>query len=237
MIDVLPAPEKHQQGEPRNMDISTIVTRSGHTLTAVLLIAAVMQSTAAGVAAQDLPDLTIDAARLKASVIIQKQTFRSGDCAIAEGCVGGTGRRKLLRFDVATPNVGDADLVLGDPAENSAFEFSECHQHFHLDGYARYELVDDRGATIVTGRKQAFCLRDSSAYDPNAGPETYTCDYQGISAGWQDVYGRQLDCQWLDVTDVRPGHYRLRVTINPDGSLTESDYDNNTATVPVTIKK
>jgi len=43
------------------------------------------------------------------------------------------------------------------------------------------------------------------------------------------------DCQWLDITDVAPGAYSLRVTINPDRVLTESNYDNNETTVPVTI--
>jgi hypothetical protein len=184
-----------------------------------------------------LPDLTIDGARLQASAVIRTRNFKSTDCAEVEGCVGGTGKRTLLRFDVATPNIGTADLVLGDPRNNSLFVFSACHGHYHFSGYAVYELLDMGGRTIVTGRKQAFCLEDFARYDANAGPAKFTCANQGISVGWQDVYGSYLDCQWLDITGVRPGSYQLRVTINPQALLSESNYNNNSATVPVTIPR
>jgi hypothetical protein len=155
----------------------------------------------------------------------------------AQSCVTGTGKRKLLRFDVATPNVGTADLLLGDPVNNPLFVFSPCHGHYHFSGYAKYELLDTSGNFLLEGRKQAFCLEDFARWDPNAGPAKFTCSYQGISVGWQDIYGSYLDCQWLDVTDFPAGNYLLRVTINPERVLQESDYSNNSATVPVTIKK
>ena len=43
------------------------------------------------------------------------------------------------------------------------------------------------------------------------------------------------DEQWLDVTDIAPGYFSLRVTINPEDILTESDYTNHTASVTVKI--
>jgi hypothetical protein len=184
-----------------------------------------------------LPDLTIDAQRLQSSVIIRTKVFKPGDCAVFEGCVGGSGKRKLMRFDVATPNIGAGDLFLGSPVNNPLFSFSQCHRHYHFNGYANYELLNDAGTNVLTGHKQAFCLMDYSRYDPSAGPAQYTCSYQGISAGWQDVYGSYLDCQWLDITGIAKGDYLLRVTINPDRILTESNYVNNVATVPVSINK
>ncbi|GEM_PF-6956326 len=184
-----------------------------------------------------LPDLTIDAQRLQSSVIIRTKVFKPGDCAVFEGCVGGSGKRKLLRFDVATPNIGDADLFLGSPVNNPLFSFSQCHRHYHFNGYANYELLNAAGTNVLTGHKQAFCLMDYSRYDPSAGPAQYTCSYQGISAGWQDVYGSYLDCQWLDITGIAKGDYLLQVTINPDRILTESNYVNNVAAVPVSINK
>jgi hypothetical protein len=187
-------------------------------------------------AALSQPDLTVDAARLQSSVDFRTMRFRSSDCAVIEGCAR-AGKRTVMRFDVATPNIGNADLVLGDPRNNPTyFEFSPCHGHYHFSGYALYELLTLSGARVVSGRKQAFCLLDSSPYLPNAGPSHgYNCFYQGITAGWQDVYTKSLDCQWLDVTDVPGGDYLLRVTINPEARLVESDYSNNVATVPVRI--
>ncbi len=91
---------------------------------------------------------------------------------------------------------------------------------------------------VVTGRKQAFCVMDVAKYSANAGPSHgYTCWDQGLTVGWQDIYGKYLDCQWLDVTDVTPGDYYLRVTINPEANLTESDYTNNAAVVPVRVPR
>ena len=46
----------------------------------------------------------------------------------------------------------------------------------------------------------------------------YDCSNQGIQAGWSDLYGNSLDCQWLDVTDVPPGDYFLAALTDLDRS-------------------
>ncbi len=190
-----------------------------------------------------LPDLIINQARITSSWQVVNGNFKSSSCAFVEGCVGGTGKRRLLRFDVATPNIGTGHLTIGNPAGNPLFVFSPCHNHYHFSGYAEYNLLNSAGtATVLTGRKQAFCLRDSSQYlSGNYPSQGYNCSNQGISAGWQDVYSRTLTCQWLDITGLPSGNYILEVIINPHGvraepdGLTESDYTNNTARVNVTI--
>jgi hypothetical protein len=58
---------------------------------------------------------------------------------------------------------------------------------------------------------------------------------QGIQAGWSDLYGNTLVCQWLDITDIPPGDYRLKVALNPSRELEAITVVNNTAVVPVTI--
>jgi hypothetical protein len=164
-------------------------------------------------------------------------------CALLEGCVGGTGNRRVLRFDAITPNQGSRDLVMGVPANHpDLFHFSECHAHHHFDGYAEYALEDDQGMEVADGHKQAFCLLDWNSWAwPSAFLGQYSCSSQGISAGWQDVYGLELDCQWVDITDVADGQYTLRISLNPPGPesgvppLTESNYDNNTLEVPVDL--
>jgi hypothetical protein len=189
----------------------------------------------AGAQSQLLPDLTIDGDILRQSIRFSSERFRANDCAAIEGCVTGTGRRKLMRFSVFTPNIGTADMVLGDPVGNPLFEYSPCHDHYHFEGYAAYELLDRSGTSIMQGRKQAFCLLDSEKIDPLAGPPKYDCGFQGISKGWADVYTSDLDCQWLDITGVPAGEYQLRVTINPEHVLNELRFDNNSFTVPVRI--
>jgi len=188
----------------------------------------------------DAPDLLVEGERIEPCIDFIDVRNDSADryyCALLEGCLGGEGRRKLLRFDTVTPNVGSADLKLG-VASNAPdlFHYSECHNHYHFTEYAAYTLLDSTGALAATGHKQAFCLLDWQSWaSPDLGrfDGTYTCMSQGISAGWEDVYSAGLDCQWIDVTDVPDGPYTLSIAINqpPPGQrfplLVERQYDNN----------
>jgi hypothetical protein len=150
-------------------------------------------------------------------------------------CIGAPGNRRLLRFDTVTANIGDADLELGVPSSNDElFEWSECHMHYHFSNYAVYELLGGQGV-VATGRKQAFCLEDTDQLDPDQSGQGYNCQFQGISAGWADAYTTSLPCQWIDVTDVPPGQYTLRISINPEQILPESRYDDNTFEMVVDI--
>jgi hypothetical protein len=185
-----------------------------------------------------LPDLTVSVDKARSSLASVFETFGANHCALQEQCVDGTGVRRLLRFDTVTSNIGEADVTLGAPTAADGFEFAQCHNHFHFEGYARYELLDATGRQVSAGHKQAFCLRDDTAVGLPGAPTTerYNCDFQGIQRGWSDTYGANLDCQWVDITAVAPGDYVLRISINPDRILPESNYNNNVAEVPVTVR-
>ncbi len=181
------------------------------------------------------PDLTVDTVRLAGSVKFSSKVFKSTDCAVVESCIT-VGKRNLMRFDVATPNVGTADVILGDPqAHSDWFVYSPCHGHFHLKNFSIYRLRNSNGV-VVSGHKQAFCLEDVANYWPGYPSHGYTCTNQGISVGWGDVYGRYLDCQWLDVTNVPSGKYVLEVVINRSRVINEgADVSPDSVDVPVTI--
>jgi hypothetical protein len=184
-------------------------------------------------------DLIIDEDDLRASTVIDTRTFAPTDCAVVEGCITQTGTRRLLRFDTATANIGTGDLVVGSPTAGVCFEFSQCHQHYHFLGFSQYTLYQSDGTTVAaTGHKQSFCLEDVEQYqaDPAPDPATpFTCMNQGLHVGWEDVYPNDIDCQWVDITGVPAGNYLLKVAINTAGYLPESNYTNDTATIPVTI--
>lgn len=180
------------------------------------------------------PDLRVDIENVSGSWSIEERSFPADSCAAREGCLSGDGLRRLLVFDGIVANTGDAPLFVGSPTPDTGVSFDSCHLHYHVGGLLAYELISDDGTIVATGRKQGFCLMDAVQVSPG-GPGQFTCDYQGISPGWSDVYDRSLDCQWIDITDVDPGNYLLRLTVNPDFDFAEADYGNNQAEFRVNL--
>jgi hypothetical protein len=183
-----------------------------------------------------VPDLQLVAGDMR-RYRVTPTMIEADHCAVTEGCVSGTGMRQLLRFPTETVNRGTGDLLLPpvpDPEiSDDNYEWSPCHKHHHLKGYTRYELVGREGV-ILTGRKQAFCIADMKQIDAGA-HQQFDCASQGLTRGWADVYDWDVDCQWLDVTDVAPGTYTLRVVVNPDGMFPDSDRTNHNFTMPVAL--
>lgn len=121
------------------------------------------------------------------------------------------------------------------------FAFHPSHQHFHFDGFARYELWKKRdydraaaagfasGAPLYTSPKVSFCILDIRHVDAANGPPTpvyRTCSpaVEGLSAGWGDVYDWTLPEQWVDVgqTPLADGSYVIRTIADPDNVVFES---------------
>lgn len=192
-----------------------------------------------GRATGPLPNLTINADRVRRSASFEVREFGAHSCDIQEGCLARPGRRRLLRFDLETPNDGIGDAYIGHPTrDDPRFEWSTCHGHRHFLGYARFGLLDRNGAEVAHGHKQSFCLMDSNRTGrvPSRATARFTCDGdQGIQAGWSDVYERNLDCQYIDVTDVAPGTYRIHVEVNISRGIEETRYDDNAVDVEINI--
>lgn len=126
------------------------------------------------------------------------------------------------------------------------YETSDGHSHFHLLEIVAYSLWDETGTVpIKPGAKVGFCLldfeelgarhpgppaqryseadvADCMAYRPDA-----TALRMGISEGWRDYYGPEVPFQWVDVSDVAPGRYRVGAEADPFDIVAESDEANN----------
>lgn len=166
---------------------------------------------------------------------VSVDTFVPYSCEVQEGLIG-AGERRLLRYTTEIRNVGGQDMVMPDPQGNPFFEFHQCHGHWHFKGFASSRLLDMEGNELRTGRKVSFCLLDNIRWDRSVSARrVYTCDNQGIQAGWGDVYDSGLPGQWIEIGDLPAGDYQLELTVNPDGVLAETNYENNTVRVPVTI--
>ncbi|MGB0931221.1 MAG: lysyl oxidase family protein [Chitinophagales bacterium] len=185
----------------------------------------------------DGPDLVVSESTLKNSLKLE-YLQNEDECAIQEGCLQGYGSRELLKFSTSIKNIGDKDYYLGKPPQTSnadagEWEWDDCHNHWHYEGYAEYVLYDDEQNELPIGFKNGFCVIDLVC--PN-GEQKYDCSNQGISAGCEDIYDSSLPCQWLDVTELETGIYTLVVRVNwmqrPDAlGFHESNYSNNWAKV------
>ncbi len=179
------------------------------------------------------PDLIIWPDRLNPRTVFQ--SFDTNDCEVVEGCAL-SGQRRYLNFTTETRNIGDADLVLGNPASNPNFIYALCHQHYHFTDFADYQLVNSAGEPVAIGLKAGFCLLDSEPWRSGAAVDRrFSCSNQGIQEGWADLYTRDLSCQWVDITGLPSGIYRLEIEVNPAGRLPERTRTNNLTYLSVYI--
>jgi len=166
-----------------------------------------------------LPDLTPDPKRFVSQMEIVDRLFQPGACELEEGSVGGTGYRRLLRFDTVLINAGDGDLQICNPTDPSNpyaswFVYSSCHGHYHIRDFSNYQLLRLDRSLAAQGHKQAFCLEDLLKYSNDSKSHGYVCSNQGITSGWGDWYFKQLSGQWIDITGVPEGDYIVHCEIN-----------------------
>src|SRR5947209_11585514 len=94
------------------------------------------------------------------------------------------------------------------------FTYHPTHGHFHFDDMAWGQLRirtagNGVGDIVSVGEKTSFCLIDINHFNsalpgsPTSGVYN-SCNnvLQGISVGWNDVYGSSLDGQSIDVTGI-----------------------------------
>jgi Lysyl oxidase len=116
------------------------------------------------------------------------------------------------------------------------------HNHWHVRDVAQYELRRlDNGEKVGAGAKRGFCFYDSHRYRlslPGArAKRAYPKDscgtrdsvrlLMGISVGWLDAYFWRLPDQYVDLTKVPNGKYRLSATVDAAGWFKESNERNN----------
>lgn len=183
-----------------------------------------------------LPDLVPDPYYIQASIYVQRMSMYSLRCAAEENCLASSAyrsdvrdydQRVLLRFPQRVKNQGTADFLPSRP--RYSWEWHSCHQHYHsMDEFSHYDLLDSQShRRVAEGHKASFCLEDTSCdygYYRRFACTTHT---QGLSPGCYDTYNADIDCQWIDITDVKPGNYILKVSVNPSYLVPESDYSNN----------
>jgi hypothetical protein len=198
--------------------------------------------------------------------------FTSSEENVGDGPLLLYGRRDSTRQSTmavrqALRNGADGSIPDGyDAAQRTtrAFTYYEpamAHQHWHLMNFEHFALVSPQGKTIVTDRKNGFCLGDRypvadagrlARVPGGTGPDAELaarlrenrCRHhepaaldvvEGISVGSGDDYKFDVDFQWLDITHVPSGRYNLVNTVNAEQTLAEKDYRNNSSAVALDI--
>ncbi|MCI4379457.1 hypothetical protein PGIGA_G00228470 [Pangasianodon gigas] len=183
-----------------------------------------------------LPDLVPDPNYIQASTYIQRSHMYSLRCAAEEKCLSSTAYssditdydvRVLLRFPQRVKNQGTADFMPNRPRHT--WEWHSCHQHYHsMDEFSHYDLLEvSTGRKVAEGHKASFCLEDTTCDFGHLKRYACTSHTQGLSPGCYDTYNADIDCQWIDITDIKPGNYILKVQVNPKYFVLESDFTNN----------
>jgi hypothetical protein len=126
------------------------------------------------------------------------------------------------------------------------------HQHYHYSSFANALLwrSDRRGAKlgdepVTASHKVSFCMADiriDAWGEKGDGPRKYyapdclfpnssdgvTDHYlQGVNNGWADVYDWYIPDQYIEVSGVSSGYYRLEFCADPFNEIEEEREDNN----------
>lgn len=81
-----------------------------------------------------------------------------------------------------------------------------------MEVFAHYDIIDSKGRRVAEGHKASFCLEDNNCL-PGVTPFYKCANFgdQGISPGCTDTYAYNVDCQWVDISDLSPGTYTFKV--------------------------
>jgi hypothetical protein len=233
----------------RNRAVLLLCAAAAATLAVALTVAA---SKPTGAATDRLPDLAM--AKLT-GIQIQNTNgqrllrFNTRVVNIGAGAFEANGSRP----DTSTPTLSVTQRIFDDagayrdvPTTAEMYYAGDGHNHWHLRDLESYELIRlDNGVKVGTGAKEGFCFFDNYRFGSTADPYYLGCSNHqpdalavkmGLSRGWGDTYGWQTVGQYIDVTNLTSGRYRLQATADAPDWFVESNNTNNFTWANVQLK-
>lgn len=125
------------------------------------------------------------------------------------------------------------------------------HNHWHVQDLETGELDRlDNGVKVGTLAKHGFCFSDnvryrlslpgapSSAFYTNCGTDPALLNVtMGLSVGWGDLYSATTAFQYVDITGLGAGRYRLNSSVNTGLGFVESNAANDSTWVDLQLKE
>jgi len=124
------------------------------------------------------------------------------------------------------------------------------HNHWHVRGLQDIRLQSLDAEILGRVHKIGFCFLDTFPYGSNQ-PSRYNSAHQvcqtrgsgtvqmGVSVKWGDTYPSTIAFQWIDITGLPNGKYRLKVIADPPassgGEFLESNETNNAGWTKIRI--
>ena len=140
------------------------------------------------------------------------------------------------------------------PTAAIMFYSGDGHDHWHVKNLQRYTLRKLGGGRVREGAKEGFCFFDSYLWNgtlPGSPERKHYLSGRmcgelqeqdalqakiGLSVGWADVYQYYLPFQWIDITGLPSGRYRLNAVADKKDIFEESREANNHTWVTIELK-
>lgn len=134
----------------------------------------------------------------------------------------------------------DGSVITFPTSATMQFDVGDGHQHWHIVNLESYELTPPAspGNVLRRGQKTGFCFFDNYRFaatanavytSANCGTPSSLQLTTGLTVGWGDAYWYQLANQYVDVTGLAAGKYRLWARADLRNDFRETaDSDNYT---------
>ncbi len=153
-------------------------------------------------------------------------------------------------MDVSQRIFDDAGGFRVVPTTAVMYYAGDGHTHWHVRDLENYKLIRvDNGVKVGTGVKRGFCFYDNYRYNLTFAGAPQSPFYlgcsrdpsalglrMGLSVGWGDRYAYTLPDQYIDITGLGAGRYRLRATADLNNWFVEGNETNNTTSVDIQLK-
>src|SRR5918997_264646 len=236
---------------------NSVLALAAAAVVAVVVALLVTHAAPAGAASDRLPDLRMDQARnLQIQNTGGRKLLRFDSIVVNVGAgpfeVRGARAAGASTMETVDQRIFDDTSGSRDVSTRATMVFGgDGHNHWHVTNLQDFELerLDNGVKVSPPTAKLGFCFYDNVLYGSSrpafytqpsgacAGGSSAERTMMGLSPGWGDLYARTLPDQYIDVTGLTSGRYRLTLIADKDNWFVESNNRNNFSWIDIQLKR